>query len=161
MKKMIKASFLVIILSMFMAGSALAPKTGKDVNPNGLPSGEHYDVNIIGKKDQLVWPGSDLISTFKEFFRGNNEIVSGTDARTLLKNPWVIALMAVTCIIFALRGMQRALVTLLSIAVLLVLYHETAQDLTMPDCYLGKLPIFVGGSLAIAALNLYFYLVRK
>ena len=161
MKKMTKKSLLIIIAILFMAGSALATKPGQDVKPNGFPSVEHYNLNIIGKGDQFVWPGSDLVSTFKGLFRGINEILSGIDIWNLLKNPWFIALMGITCIIFVVSGMETALVIFLSIVFLLVLYQKTALDLTLPDCYIDKLPIFVGGLLAIAVLNLYFFLVRK
>jgi len=31
-----------------------------DVNPNGFPSGEHYNLNIIGKKDSFACPGPEF-----------------------------------------------------------------------------------------------------
>ena len=33
-----------------------ATKPGEDVNPNGFPSGEHYNLNIIGKKAEFTCP---------------------------------------------------------------------------------------------------------
>lgn len=49
------------ILSMFLLLSlvvtpASATKPGEDVNPNGFPSGEHYNLNIIGKKAEFTCP---------------------------------------------------------------------------------------------------------
>lgn len=56
MEKVCKISFLVIILLIFMTGSSIATKPGEDVNPNGFPSGFHYNLNIIGKKDTFTCP---------------------------------------------------------------------------------------------------------
>jgi hypothetical protein len=42
---------LTIALAVCMAAApALATKPGQEVNPNGFPSGEHYNLNIHGKK---------------------------------------------------------------------------------------------------------------
>ena len=43
----------VLILSF---DSAYAVKPGEDVNPNGFPSGPHYNLNIHGKKDGFNCP---------------------------------------------------------------------------------------------------------
>jgi hypothetical protein len=56
MRNMIRMSFLVIVAVAFLAGAALATKPGKEVNPNGFPSGEHYNLNIIGKKAEFTCP---------------------------------------------------------------------------------------------------------
>ena len=56
MKKVCKISFLVITMLIFMTGSSIATKPGEDVNPNGFPSGFHYNLNIIGKKDTFTCP---------------------------------------------------------------------------------------------------------
>ena len=56
MKKVCKISFLVIIMLIFVAGSSFATKPGEDVNPNGFPSGLHYNLNIIGKNDTFTCP---------------------------------------------------------------------------------------------------------
>lgn len=41
----------IAVVAAFGAGSADATQPGSTVNPNGFPSGEHYNLNIIGKKD--------------------------------------------------------------------------------------------------------------
>jgi hypothetical protein len=41
----------IAVIAAFGAGSADATKPGTTVNPNGFPSGEHYNLNILGKKD--------------------------------------------------------------------------------------------------------------
>ena len=43
----------VLILSF---GSAYATKPGEEVNPNGFPSGPHYNLNIHGKKAEFTCP---------------------------------------------------------------------------------------------------------
>jgi hypothetical protein len=37
----------------------LATKPGQDVNPNGFPSGEHHNLNIIGKKAEFNCPDQE------------------------------------------------------------------------------------------------------
>jgi hypothetical protein len=44
---------------MLMASQAMATKPGQDVNPNGFPSGEHYNLNIIGKKAGFTCPDQE------------------------------------------------------------------------------------------------------
>jgi len=39
-----------------MVTPAYATKPAEDVNPNGFPNGEHYNLNIIGKKDRFTCP---------------------------------------------------------------------------------------------------------
>jgi hypothetical protein len=51
MKRTALHFLIVVIAGSFMAGPAAAVKPGQDVNPNGFPSGLHYNLNIIGKKD--------------------------------------------------------------------------------------------------------------
>jgi hypothetical protein len=53
MKKVIIGSFVVVAMLALMVGPAMATKPGAPgdppVNPNGFPSGFHYNLNIIGK----------------------------------------------------------------------------------------------------------------
>lgn len=51
MKKQIAYVFVVLVLSVFCTELFAA-----DVNPNGFPSGEHYNLNIHGKKDSFNCP---------------------------------------------------------------------------------------------------------
>ncbi len=55
MKKLIVMSF-VIVMVAFLTGQAIATKPGNDVNPNGFPSGPHFNLNIIGKKPGFTCP---------------------------------------------------------------------------------------------------------
>jgi hypothetical protein len=98
---------------------------------------------------------------FKEYLIGANNLLSNIDWWSLLQNPWFIVLMIIiSVLIFLVRGIDRVLVTFLSIPTLIVLVQKTAQNIAFPDCYTDKLPIFIGGTLAIAAINVYFHLVR-
>jgi hypothetical protein len=56
MKKACTLSFLVITMLIFLTGSSFATKPGEEVNPNGFPSGFHYNLNILGKKDTFTCP---------------------------------------------------------------------------------------------------------
>jgi hypothetical protein len=48
------------ILASALAGPAWAVKPGQEVNPNGFPSGEHFNLNIHGKKLDFNCPEPDL-----------------------------------------------------------------------------------------------------
>jgi len=106
---------------------------------------------------------SDLFSAIKELdFKQVNKILSGVDVLTLLMNPWIIAMMVITCIVLVVRRGKEALVTFLSIPAVLVLFQKTIQGGQITDLEFSaqKLLIFVGGFLAIAAVNVYFHFVR-
>ena len=52
MRRVFVLSLLVMVASVFMAASVLAEKPGPVMDKsNGFPSGEHFNLNIIGKKD--------------------------------------------------------------------------------------------------------------
>ncbi len=55
-KKLIKSLLLVSALLTMIFGPMLATKPGEILNPNGFPSGKHYNLNIIGKKSNFVCP---------------------------------------------------------------------------------------------------------
>jgi hypothetical protein len=59
MRKIFRKVFLMITMSVFIVTSALATKPGEDVNPNGFPSGEHYNLNIIAKKMEFICPDQE------------------------------------------------------------------------------------------------------
>jgi hypothetical protein len=89
-----------------------------------------------------------------------NEIVSQLDLLEVLKNPWVIVAMLIPCIVFVIRGMERALVGFISIPALIVLFQKTVEGKSMLEFDAQRLLIFVGGFLVIAAINIYFWVVR-
>jgi hypothetical protein len=104
----------------------------------------------------------ELIAALKALdFKHFNEILSGVDILTLLKNPWTIIAMAIPCIIFAIRGMEKALVTFLSVPALLILFQKTTQGQNAMDFEGDRLFYFVLGFLAIAGVNIYFWIVRS
>lgn len=51
MKRTALFFFSFVLTAVFMCGPGEAVKPGQDVNPNGFPSGLHYNLNIIAKKD--------------------------------------------------------------------------------------------------------------
>ncbi len=51
MKHLLKLFLLLAVSTAFAAGPAYATQPGQTVNPNGFPSGDHYNLNILGKKD--------------------------------------------------------------------------------------------------------------
>ena len=56
MKRLIGSTLSMFILLALVVTPASATKPGEDVNPNGFPSGEHYNLNIIGKKAGFTCP---------------------------------------------------------------------------------------------------------
>ncbi|MGA1845274.1 MAG: hypothetical protein ACMUIS_11990 [bacterium] len=56
MKRHIPEVLLVVAVLVFLMGNAFA----KDINPNGYPSGPHYNLNIIGKKAGFTCPGPEI-----------------------------------------------------------------------------------------------------
>ena len=104
---------------------------------------------------------SDMISALKALdFKAFNEVIAGTDMLTILKNPYVIAIIVIASIIFIIRGMEKALATLFSVPALIVLFQKTVQGTDALDFDAEKLMIFVGGFIAIAAVNIYGFFVR-
>lgn len=55
MKKLITIGFIAVIMALSI-GQAIATKPGEETNPNGFPSGPHFNLNIIGKKAEFVCP---------------------------------------------------------------------------------------------------------
>jgi hypothetical protein len=93
-------------------------------------------------------------------FKHFNEIVSQLDLLEVLKNPWVIVAMVIPCVIFVIRGMEKALIGFLSVPALIVLFQKTVQGKSMLEFDAERLFVFVGGFLVIAAINIYFWVVR-
>jgi hypothetical protein len=89
-----------------------------------------------------------------------NEIVSHLDMMEVLKNPWVIVAMIIPCIIFVVRGMEKALIGFLSVPALVVLFQKTLEGKSMLEFDAGRLLVFVVGFLVIAGINIYFWVVR-
>ena len=54
MKKKIIGSML--FFAIFVSGSVSTTTQGQDVNPNGFPKGEHFNLNIHGKKEVFECP---------------------------------------------------------------------------------------------------------
>jgi hypothetical protein len=89
-----------------------------------------------------------------------NEIVSHLDMLEVLKNPWVIVAMIIPCIIFVVRGMEKALVGFISVPAFIVLFQKTVEGKDMLEFDAGRLGVFVVGFLVIAGINIYFWVVR-
>jgi hypothetical protein len=56
MKKVSLNILVIISIVAFIITPALATKPGETVNPNGFPSGPHYNLNIHGKKAEFTCP---------------------------------------------------------------------------------------------------------
>jgi len=104
---------------------------------------------------------SDIISAIIDLdFHGLNEILVNIDMFEVLQDPWVIGFMVICCLIFVIRGMEKALVTFLSAPALLVLFQKTVEGTNAWDVNAEKLLIFCGGFVVLAAVNIYVFFVR-
>lgn len=50
---------MLLAIIMFMTTNVMATRSGQDVNPNGLQSGEDYNLNITDKKAEFICPGQE------------------------------------------------------------------------------------------------------
>ena len=89
-----------------------------------------------------------------------DEIFRGIDLLTALKNPWVLAVMAIMCLVFINRRMERTLIAFLSIPALLLLIQVAVQDYNVLDFRAERILLLVVGSFVIASLNVYFCFMR-
>jgi len=118
--------------------------------------------NPLYSNEELIVMWSDIVEKVRKFdFSQLNKILEGIDVLTILKNPWIIALLVVVCIIFIIRGMEKALVSFLSVPVLLVLFQKTVQDYDAMNFSAERLLVFCGGFIVLAGVNIYFHFVRK
>jgi hypothetical protein len=102
--------------------------------------------------------GTDLLSSLMAMVHGNVT----TETCNLLTNSWLqIALIAVPCIIFLIGRRYNLLVAFLSIPACVCLLRYTTEGVSVPACYADKLPVFVGGFLFIAGINVYYHLVKN
>jgi hypothetical protein len=106
---------------------------------------------------------SDLFIAIKAMnFKQVNKILSGVDVLTVLKNPWIIAILVIICIVLFIRRGEKAVITFLSFPALMVLFQKTIHDAQAVELEYSaqNLLIFIGGFLVIAGLNVYFHFVR-
>ena len=104
---------------------------------------------------------SEIISAIKDLdFLKLNEILTNIDMLEVLKDPYYIGFTVVCCLIFIIRGMEKALVMFLSAPAFLVLFQHTIEGTDALDFDAEKLLMFCGGFIAIAAVNIYVFFVR-
>ena len=119
--------------------------------------------SAIGREEQgsATLMLSEIISAIKDLdFLRLNEILANIDMLEVIKDPYFIGFMVVCCLIFIIRGMEKALVVFISAPVLLVLFQQTIEGTDVLDFNAEKLLMFCGGFIAIAALNIYVFFVR-
>jgi hypothetical protein len=117
----------------------------------------------IGREEQgrATLMLSEIISAIKDLdFLRLNEILASIDMLDVLKDPYFIGFMVICSIIFIIRGMEKALVMLLSAPAFLLLFQRTIEGTDALDFDAEKLLIFCGGFIAIAAVNIYIFFVR-
>ena len=103
----------------------------------------------------------EIISAIKDLdFLKLNEILTNIDMLEVLKDPYYIGFTVVCCLIFIIRGMEKALVMFLSAPAFLVLFQHTIEGTDVLDFDAEKLLMFCGGFIAIAAVNIYVFFVR-
>jgi hypothetical protein len=86
LKSILSIIFSVALMFAF-AGTAYSTKPGQTVNPNGFPSGEHFNLNIHGKKDGFTCPEQEY-DEFGNPVYGNSIFIpeSGSDVKILMQS---------------------------------------------------------------------------
>jgi hypothetical protein len=72
-KKLIAIGFIAVIMALSI-GQAIATKPGEETNPNGFPSGPHFNLNIIGKKAEFVCPEQEYYLKVDECNCGDHAV---------------------------------------------------------------------------------------
>ena len=86
-KGMIRRSGLALTALLFAFGLTLETRAQRNVNPNGFPSGDHYNLNIIGKNPNFTCPEPEL-DEFGNLAYGNVIFVpeNGSDIRIFMQS---------------------------------------------------------------------------
>ena len=82
--------------------------------------------------------------------------IKACPAWPILKHPIFIVVFLTIMLGLTLRRSYKGMVLLISGLVAVVVCQTTLIDVAVPDCFAGKLPVFVVGFIIIAAVNIYF-----
>ena len=105
---------------------------------------------------------TDLLSFLMSMVPGALQGNVTTEICKVLTNSWVqIVFIAVPSIVFVVSRRYNTLVTFLSIPAGICILRYTTEGISVPDCYADKLPVFVAGFVVIAAVNVYYHLVKS
>ena len=78
-----------LVATLLLAAFGMTPATGpeRNVNPNGFPSGEHYNLNIIGKNAEFTCAAPELDENGNPLY-GNVVFVpeNGMDIRIVMQS---------------------------------------------------------------------------
>jgi len=86
--------------------------------------------------------------------------ITACPAWPIIKDPIFIGVFAVMLLVLFLRRAYKAVVLLLSGLVAVVVCQTTLIDVAVPDCFASKLPVFVVTFIIVAAVNVYYLLIR-
>ena len=105
---------------------------------------------------------TNLFSSFMAMLVRAQQGNFATEVCQLLVSPWVqLVLIAIPCIIFVVGRRYNMLVAFLSISACVCILRYSTENISVPDCYAEKLPVFVDGFLVIGALNVYYHVVKN
>ena len=76
MKKTYETALLIVMIVLFLCSAAFAVKPGSELNPNGFPSGPHYNLNIISKKANFQCPVQEYYLEIIEVPEGSTHYVT-------------------------------------------------------------------------------------
>lgn len=110
------------------------------------------------KEEWEMWP--NFSDSFHTAIALTISSVKACPAWPILKDPIFIAVFVVMLFVLILRRAYKAVVLLLSSLLAVVICQTTLIDVAVPDCFASKLPIFVVGFIIIAAINVYYLLIR-
>jgi len=103
---------------------------------------------------------SKYVDNFWTILELINKSLAECPAWPVIKDPLFVVIFTVILSVLMLRRSYKAMVALISGLVLIVICQSTLIDVVVPNCFGYKLAIFVVGFIAVAAVNVYFLLIR-
>jgi hypothetical protein len=89
-----------------------------------------------------------------------NNSLTECPAWLIIKHPLFMGIFTALLFIFLFRRMYKAIVAMISGLVLILISQSTLINVVVPDSFGIKLPLFIVGFIIIAAVNVYFMLIR-
>lgn len=88
MSKDFRLGISLLLTLFFFSGNAWATQPGNEVNPNGFPSGEHYNLNIHGKNADFSCPQQQYDELTGAPIYGNSVFIpeTGQDIQLLMQS---------------------------------------------------------------------------
>lgn len=133
--------------------ACVEPTCAREIDLSSIPTW-----TLRKGKDQEMW--SRLVETLHAPTALMLDSIKACPTWPILKSPLFVCVFVLMLIALSLRRAYKAVVLLVSSLVAVVVCQTTLIDVAVPDCFANKLPVFVVGFIIIAAINVYYLLIR-